>query len=347
MRTIPEDLPRDASPAPEGRALARARRDDRDGRARCRSSWTASSRERRRRRSSSCPARCGPGAVAGGQTAAALIAAGYGVFRDAVVFGFAARFSAASSFSSFATRASSASIPRTFFESSSTRAAQVVERLERPLAARQARRAAACVLTAVGETCDHVLLRRCLGASPRSHPNLHRRPLVAPRGESGAPQRCGRGCSRAKRRSRAHAACSVPWIATGPPCGQLRRTGENAEMPTMRGPNTPIGLLSDEALVDVVAAGRRGRRWASRSPRPSSAPAGRPGTASRAAPRGRPRCACGAVLSVDVLGADPARSGRSAMLGAGRGTSAVTHVRSVRIAEDAEGRAHVVGVAQP
>jgi hypothetical protein len=33
----------------------------------------------------------------------------------------------------------------------------------------------------------------------------------------------------------------VPWIAIGPPCAQLSRTGENAEMPSASGPNGPQG----------------------------------------------------------------------------------------------------------
>ena len=58
----------------------------------------------------------------------------------AAAFGF---FSAATSFSSFATRASSASMPRTFFAELVDPRAQVVDRGERLLSAREARRCAA------------------------------------------------------------------------------------------------------------------------------------------------------------------------------------------------------------
>ena len=74
--------------------------------------------------------------------------------RRAGAFAF---FSAASSFSSFATRASSASIPRTFFARSSTRVRRSLHRGERPLAAREIGEALQRLLAGVGEPCHEVL----------------------------------------------------------------------------------------------------------------------------------------------------------------------------------------------
>ena len=65
--------------------------------------------------------------------------------RGGGVFGFCARFTAASSFSSLATRCSSSSIPRTFFPSSSTRARRsfmAPSALHRPAAPRASRASA-------------------------------------------------------------------------------------------------------------------------------------------------------------------------------------------------------------
>ena len=71
----------------------------------------------------------------------------------------------------------------------------------------------------------------------------------------------------------------VPWIATGPPCAQPVSTGEYAEMPIAAGPYGPVVSVGDQALVHVVAAGRRRRRGRADRDRRREHAAGRAGTA--------------------------------------------------------------------
>ena len=138
-----EDLPRHPSPAPEGRGAPWARRDGRDRRA-------GPGRARRR------AARHDTGAVRGpprrvAAAGASGVRAEAGRRQDLVAAGSLRpgrlgrlRFSSAlaTSSSSFATRSSSSSIPRTFLPSSSTRVRRSLTAFRAFDAAREARRAA-------------------------------------------------------------------------------------------------------------------------------------------------------------------------------------------------------------
>ena len=96
--------------------------------------------------------------------------------RRAGVFGF---LSAAISFSSFATLASSASIPRTFFAELVDADPEVVDRGERLLPAGELGEALERLLAGVGEPGHEVLVGGRLGLLGRRHVRSHTTPWTA------------------------------------------------------------------------------------------------------------------------------------------------------------------------